>query len=133
MYSEISTHQNAAGRIVSAALMIDGWVGTDERGALIECGVLDKLGLDLDSFERIFEAFCAETGEVECDEPCLRPRVTGDRVDDLLAEVSDPALQQTLLEAMVAIAYADGFMSRDERALIERARLAWGRPPQTSN
>lgn len=125
MQSTVLEHPIVVGRIVSLAMLADGWVGQEERSALVETGVLDRLGLDLDAFERIFESFIAETSASTCDEPCIRARITSERVDELLMQIRDPATQALLLDAMIDIANADGLLTQEEAQLLCRAKERW--------
>lgn len=125
MHITMPDHDQATCRILSLTMLVDGWVGQEERSALLHNGVIEKLGLDLDTFEAVFESFIAETSSSACDEPCIRTRISPERIDELLGRIHDPAVQALLLDAMSEIVEADGLLTRDERALLDQARARW--------
>lgn len=125
MHSIMRDHDQATCRILSLTMLVDGWVGQEERSALLHTGIIEKLGLDLDVFEAVFESFLAETSSSACDEPCIRARISSERINDLLGRIHDPATQALLLDAMSEIVKADGLLTREETALLDQARAYW--------
>lgn len=125
MSQYLSDLHRTTGRIVSMAMLIDGWVGSEERVALASSGLLEKLGLDEESFEQIFSEFSAETARTNEAEYTVQPRIDNHLVERLLDEVTDPEMQSRLLEAIACVAYADGLLTSEEAGLLRMARERW--------
>lgn len=125
MSQQLSELHRTTGKIVSMAMLIDGWVGSEERVALASSGMLEKLGLDEDSFEQIFAEFSAETAPVDEAAFTVQPRIAPNLVETLLDDVTDPELQARLLEAIACVAYADGLLTSEEADLLRMARERW--------
>ena len=133
MSQQLSEMHRASGKIVSLAMLIDGWVGNEERLALKSCGVLEELGLDEESFEQIFAEFTAETSNLDGAEYTVQQRIDKAFVERLLGEIQDPALQAKLLEAIACVVYADGMLSSEEAELMNLARAHWNPAPTRIN
>jgi len=115
----------AAARIVALVLISDGHVCSSEFDILKQLGAERELGLEPHLLPHIVQTLCEEL--------LLGGYATGsllDTVDDstlasLMAEVSDPALQMTVLRLSLAAARADGHLADGETVVLEAARHHW--------
>jgi hypothetical protein len=115
----------AAARIVALVLISDGHVCSSEFGILKQLGAERELGLDPHLLPHIVHTLCEEL--------LLGGYATGslmDNVDDsilasLMAEISDPLLQRTVLRLSLAAARADGQLADGEAVVLEAARQHW--------
>jgi hypothetical protein len=115
----------AAARIVALVLISDGHVCSSEFEILKQLGAERELGLEPHLLPHIVHTLCEEL--------LLGGYATGslmDNVDDstlasLMAEISDPALQRTVLRLSLAAARADGHLADGETVVVEAARRHW--------
>jgi len=115
----------AAARIVALVLISDGHVCSSEFNILKQLGAERELGLEPHLLPHIVHTLCEEL--------LLGGYATGslmDNVDDstlasLMAEISDPALQRTVLRLSLAAARADGHLADGETVVVEAARHHW--------
>lgn len=115
----------AAARIVALVLISDGHVCSSEFDILKQLGAERELGLEPNLLPHIVHTLCEEL--------LLGGYATGslmDNVDDstlasLMAEVTDPALQRTVLRLSLAAARADGHLADGETLVVEAARHHW--------
>ena len=98
---------------------------SSEFDILKRLGAERELGLEPDLLPHIVHTLCEEL--------LLGGYATGsllDNVDDstlasLMAEISDPALQRTVLRPSLAAARADGQLADGEAVVVEAARHDW--------
>ncbi len=115
----------AAARIVALVLISDGHVCSSEFDILKQLGAERELGLEPHLLPHIVHTLCEEL--------LLGASATGslmDNVDDgtlasLMAEISDPALQRTVLRLSLAAARADGHLADAETVVVQAARRHW--------
>ncbi len=115
----------AAARIVALVLIFDGHVCSSEFDILKKLDAERELGLEPLLLPHIVHTLCEEL--------LLGGYVTGslmDNVDDstlasLMAEISDPALQRTVLRLSLAAVRADGHLAEGETVVMEAARHHW--------
>jgi hypothetical protein len=115
----------AAARIVALVLISDGHVCSSEFDILKKLDAERELGLEPYLLPRIVHTLCEEL--------LLGGYATGspmDNVDDstltsLMAEISDPALQRTVLRLSLAAARAAGHLADGETVVVEAARHHW--------
>ena len=115
----------AAARIVALVLISDGHVCSSEFDILKQLGAERELGLEPHLLPHIVHTLCEEL--------LLGGYATGslmDNVDDstlasLMAEISDPALQRTVLRLSLAAARADGHLADGETVVVAAARHHW--------
>jgi uncharacterized tellurite resistance protein B-like protein len=116
----------ALARLVAAALLADGGLDKHELDALDRHDVVQKLGLSRQDFDHIVHAFCEDMQAVSlCDHggPFVLDRAT---TDQLLAEVTAPALQIKALRMLLDIAAADDRLAPSELTLVSQAMTRWG-------
>ena len=115
----------AAARIVALVLISDGHVCSSEFDILRQLGAERELGLEPHLLPHIVHTLCEEL--------LLGGYATGslmDNVDDstlasLMAEISDPVLQTTVLRLSLAAARADGHLADGEAVVVAAARHHW--------
>ena len=116
----------AAARLVAMALVSDGQYALSELQALDRLDAAQRLGLSTEAFQAVIDRFCQEllqasggvwTGVVD---NAMRAR--------LMAEVTDPALQDLIVQQCEALMLADGHLAGGEIALIDALSARWRRP-----
>ena len=116
----------AAARLVAMALVSDGQYTLSELQALARLDAAQRLGLSTEAFQAVIDRFCQEllqasggvwTGVVD---NATRTR--------LMAEVTDPALQDLIVQQCEALMLADGHLAGGEIALIDALSARWRRP-----
>ena len=116
----------AAARLVAMALVSDGQYALSELQALARLDAAQRLGLSTEAFQAVIDHFCQEllqasggvwTGVVD---NATRAR--------LMAEVTDPALQDLIVQQCEALMLADGHLAGGEIALIDALSARWRRP-----
>ena len=120
-----SDSPEALGRIVALAMMADGAIDPSELRLLDAGQTVARLGLDPDSFDRVFYEFCTDmlgtaqrvsSGQLELD---------AETIDLLLDEISRPQLRAATLHTMLDIVHADEQLAGGEAVLIARAMQRW--------
>lgn len=120
-----SDSPEALGRIVALSVMADGAIDPSELRLLDAERTILNLGLDPDSFGRVFYDFCNDmlstaqrtsTGQLELD---------GATISLLLDEVRSPQLQKGMLRTMMDIVHADRQLAGGEAVLISQALECW--------
>ena len=115
----------AAARIVVLALMADGTVDRSESQLLERQGVIRRLGLDHEQFDRIFYEFSEDmltnahrlaSGQLELDALSI---------NKLLDEICAPELQKKILRIMLDIVNADRRLTAGEASLIAQTLRKW--------
>jgi len=117
----------AAARIVALLLISDGHVCSSEFEILKQLGAERELGLDPQMLPHIVHTLCEELLLGSCGTGSLMANVDDATLASLMAEVSNPALQRTVLRLCLAAASADGHLADGETAVLEAARQHWPR------
>lgn len=115
----------AASRILALLLISDGHVCRSEYKVLKQLGAEHELGLEPDLLPHIVHTLCEELLLGGYAAGSLMDNVDVDTVASLMAEVSDPALQKTVLRLSLAAAGADGHWSEGESMVLDAARRHW--------
>jgi hypothetical protein len=115
----------AAARIVALVLIADGHVCSSEFDLLKQLGAERELGLEPNLLPHIVHTLCEELllGGYETGSPMVH--VDDGTLASLMAEISDPALQKTVLRLCLAAARADGHLADGELVVVEAARRHW--------
>jgi uncharacterized tellurite resistance protein B-like protein len=117
----------AAARLLAVALVADGHYSMTELQSLDRLKVTAQLGLQPEAFKAVLDLFCEDlmanahgqwTGQVD---EATR--------SELLAEVQDPVLQDTVWRLCEAIALADGHLADGEAEMLDRLAFAWRSAP----
>ena len=116
----------AAARIVALVLISDGHVCSSEFDILKQLGAERELGLDPQLLPHIVHTLCEELLLGGHESGSLMAKVDDSTLASLMAEISDPALQRTVLRLSLAAARADGHLADGETMVVEAARHHWG-------
>lgn len=115
----------AAGRIVSLALLADGHYGTAELQALDRLDLHGSLGLDRERLAAVLHGLCEDllaATPLAWSDVC---RVDPDMLAGVLAEIDDPALRLRLVDLCRELIEADGHISEGESILLTTAVEQW--------
>ncbi|MBE0587473.1 MAG: TerB family tellurite resistance protein [Hydrogenophaga sp.] len=116
----------AAARVLAMALVADGHFSMTELRALDRLDAPARLGLSPGAFKDVLDRFCQDlltignghwTGTVD---PATR--------EQLMAEITQPALQDLITQQCEALALADGHLADGEVDLLDALGVAWRRP-----
>jgi hypothetical protein len=116
----------AAARIVSLVLISDGHVCNTEFELLKQLGAERELGLEPHLLPHILHTLCEEMLASGYDAGSLLSQMDDSTLASLMAEISDPALQKTVLRLSLAAAWADGHLADGETRVVDAARRHWG-------
>ena len=116
----------AAARIVALVLIADGHVCRSEFDVLNHLDGPRELGLDPDGLPRIVQTLCEDLLMGDNGSGSMLGSVDDDALASLMAEVSDPALQQRVLRLAVAAARVDRHLADGEAMVLAAARRHWG-------
>ena len=123
MRSYLINSPEARARLLALAMVVDGHLAPSELQVLEDSPVLQELGIDWTLFTVVLDELCEDMldstvrdGAVEIG-PALQ--------DELLAEITDAAVQRKLLVAMLDIVEADARVAHGERLLVNRAGQRW--------
>ena len=115
----------AAARIVALVLISDGHVCKSEFDILKQIHAESELGLEPHLLPHIVRTLCEELLMGGCAMGSLLANVDDGTLASLMAEVSEPALQRTVLRLSLAAAAADGQLADGESMVLEAARHHW--------
>ncbi len=115
----------AAARIVALVLISDGHVCSSEFDILKQLGAERELGLEPQLLPHIVHTLCEELLLGGYETGSLMDNVDDSTLASLMAEISDPALQRTVLRLSLAAARADGHLADGEAIVLEAARQHW--------
>lgn len=115
----------AAARIVALVLISDGHVCSSEFDVLKQLGAERELGLEPQLLPHIVHTLCEELLASGYEMGSLMGNVDDNALASLMAEISDPALQRTVLRLSLAAARADGHLADGETLVVEAARHHW--------
>ena len=115
----------AAARIVALVLISDGHVCSSEYDILKQLGAERELGLEPHLLPQIVHTLCEELLLGGYATGSLMGNVDDSTLASLMAEISDPALQRTVLRLSLAAARADGHLADGETVVVEAARHHW--------
>ncbi|MBT9551253.1 MAG: TerB family tellurite resistance protein [Hydrogenophaga sp.] len=122
----------AAARLLAMALVADGQYSMNEIKTIDRLHASQRLGMAPEAIKAVIDGFCEDlllvaggrwAGSAGMDE------ATRER---LLAEVQDPALQETVWHLCEAVALSDGHLADGEVELLDRMAIAWRHPAMAS-
>lgn len=116
----------AAARIVSLAMLVDGGLDPAETAQLKRAGVLEDMGMSAEQFDTVVHDFCNDLLQCSAYWSAGRLHMQPDVIEQLLGEIQCPAHRLRLLGAMLDIISADGRVTRSEADLLTRALRRWG-------
>ena len=116
----------AAARIVALSLLADGHLDAAELAVLHRLRAHEQLGLSADDLHGVVQSLCEDLlsgAEVTWADACtIDPYLQS----QILAEVTDPALQAKVLALCVAVVEADAHVSEGESIVLSQAVEHWG-------
>jgi hypothetical protein len=115
----------AAARIVALVLISDGHVCSSEFEILKQLGAERELGLEPQLLPHIVYTLREELLASGYETGSLMGNVDDSALASLMAEISDPVLQRTVLRLSLAAARADGHLADGEAVVVEAARHHW--------
>lgn len=115
----------AAARIVALVLISDGHVCSSEFDILKQLGAECELGLEPQLLPHIVHTLCEDLLASGYETGSLIANVDDSALASLMAEISDPGLQRTVLRLALAAARADGHLAEGEALVVEAARSHW--------
>lgn len=115
----------AAARILALVLVSDGHVCSSEFDILKRLGAERELGLEPDLLPHIVHTLCEELLAGGYETGSLTGNVDDDALASLMAEISDPGLQKTVLRLSLAAVRADGHLADGEAWVVDAARRHW--------
>ena len=115
----------AAARIVALVLISDGHVCSSEFDILKQLGAERELGLEPQLLPHILRTLCEDLLAGGYETGSLMGNVDDSALASLMAEISDPALQETVLRLSLAAARADGHLADGETLVVEAALRHW--------
>jgi len=115
----------AAARLVGLILIADGMASATEFSALRQLDASRRLGLADGELEALMRQLCEDL-QIQADGLWSgQPLVTTEQLDAFLAEVSEPALRETVLALSLAVAEADSHLSDGECMLLAHTMWRW--------
>jgi len=115
----------AAARIVALVLISDGHVCSSEFDILKQLDAERELGLEPQLLPHIVHTLCEELLAGGYETGSLIGNVDDSALASLMAEISDPALQRTVLRLSLAAARADGHLADGEAMVVAAVRRHW--------
>jgi uncharacterized membrane protein YebE (DUF533 family) len=115
----------AAARILALVLISDGHVSRSEFDILKQLDAERELGLEPQLLPHLVHTLCEELLAGGYESGSLMCNVDDRALASLMAEISDPALQRTVLRLSLAAARADGHLADGETLVMEAARHHW--------
>ncbi|TVO67153.1 TerB family tellurite resistance protein [Denitromonas ohlonensis] len=116
----------AAARIVSLAMLVDGGLDPAETAQLKRAGVLEDMGMSAEQFDAVVHDFCNDLLQCSAYWSAGRLHMQPEVIEQLLGEIQRPAHRLRLLGAMLDIISADGRVTRSEADLLTQALRRWG-------
>lgn len=117
----------AIARLLALGMLIDGVAEEVEYELLENSGVLGELNISRLDLDSVLHEFYQDMDLGTSMTRTLDQRLTAGDLSQLVGEVTDSELQQTLLLAMMRIAVANGELSSGEARLIREALVHWTR------
>lgn len=124
----LNSPQSAA-RLLAMALVADGNYALSEIRALDRLDAARQLGLQPQELKTVIEAFCEDLLLGAQGEWLGSSQLDAATRQALLAEVTDPALRETIVALCEAVVEADGHLADGETALLDSLTLAWREMP----
>lgn len=116
----------AAARVLAMALVADGQYTMPELRALDRQRMPDRLGLTPEALKAVVDDFCHDLLQAQHGQ--WSGQVDATTRDLLAAEISDPQLQDLILQQCEQLMLADGHLADGEVALLDALGVAWRRP-----
>jgi uncharacterized tellurite resistance protein B-like protein len=116
----------AAGRIVALAMVADGHLSRTEIETLEQVGAYEQLGLDREALHGVLQGFCEDLLQARPSHWGDATQIDARTLNQLLAEVDDPALRSVVLRLCIAVVEGDGHIADGEAVVLVSAVEQWG-------
>jgi hypothetical protein len=126
MRSYPTNSPQAAARIVALTLVADGHVDGIELDVLERAGAYQRLGLSRSELHSVLQGFCEDLLQAQQSHWAGASQIEPGTLNQLMAEVEDPALRKTVLSLCVAVAEADRHVADGESFVLVAAVEQWG-------
>lgn len=115
----------AAARILALALLADGAIDPSELRSLKQQHVLDRLGMSEHEFDEVIHELCEDL--LCCAERniCGQLEIGREGLRHVLGDLTLPRLQRRVLQTVLDIVHADGYLSGGEAVLVSLAVECW--------
>ncbi len=120
-----SDSPEAMTRVVALALLADGAIDLSELESLKRNDIINRLGLDHASFDKVIHEFCEDMLAYAHRMPSGQFELDPESIEHLLGDIRDPELQKKVLSAMLDIVNADRRFAGGEAALVAQAIKYW--------
>ncbi len=115
----------AAARILALVLIADGQMCSSEIAVLRAMGAEHALGLEPHLLPHIVYTLSEELLAGGAKDGAFVASIDDRALAVLMAEISDPALQRTVLRLALAAARADGRLAEGEAVVMQAAQQHW--------
>jgi uncharacterized tellurite resistance protein B-like protein len=116
----------AAARIVALALVADGHVSKAELDTLERLEIARQLGIKPLELHSILQGFCEDLLQVRHAQWGDAGQIEPELLSQLMAEIDDPNLRNTVLRLCVGVVQADGHIADGESVVLVTAVEQWG-------
>ena len=128
MRSYPNDSQDAVCRLLALSMIVDGHLAPSELKAMHHCAILERVGADAGTFDRVVQALCEDLLANVIGLDCTKIALDRDMLDGLLGEITDPLLRMCTLKAMLEVVDADRLVDSREHLLLQRALRSWSSP-----
>lgn len=115
----------AAARLIALAVLADGHLGTSELGLLEQLNAAGRLGLTREQFNEVVRLLSEDLMTTSYSVWGSACKLDTEALRSVMAEVTDPVLQQTTLELCVAVIRADFHHADSEENLVSALAEHW--------
>lgn len=115
----------AMARVIAMMMVTDGEVHATELAFLDQRNVFATLGISRAEFKAVAQDYCGELIRANTD-PDGIALIDPERIDRILAEVTDPRRQKIVCMHALGIVAADGDISGHEKAVLRYVLAMWG-------
>lgn len=120
-----NVQRDIAARLVALILIADGELASRELAALDQHKIAELLGVRRDVLIQAVIDRCRTVLDSGSSAEALRV-LDLDQVEQMLDQVTDPALQILVCRAMLVLSKADGRITAPEQTLLRHALSRWG-------
>lgn len=115
----------AAARLIALAVLADGHLSTSELGLLERMNAAKRLGLTREQFNEVVRHLSEDLMTSSYAVWGSACQIDTEARRSVLAEVTDPVLQQTTLELCIAVVRADFHRADSEENLVNALAEHW--------
>lgn len=115
----------AAARVLAMALLADGHFAAVELNTLHELDVTERLGISEEGLKHVIDGFAQDLLLATHTEWTGADRMDSATRQALLAEITDPYLQNDIQAMVHAVVMADGHLADGEAALVDTLWTRW--------